>query len=135
MKIKMIALVLGLCMSSQLQAQTEGAQAPSDATTATDTTAKRKIMVGKYILPYNDRAILKENEELLTFKTSQAIENPAFKDFTILVGWYKQTKTHFYYQIGWLLDGEPVFQLMKYSWADETVSPATQEQVAADNDY
>jgi len=97
--------------------------------------AQKPVLVEKLEQIDDERTMAEQNEAHLTQETAKLIQNPQFKDFTVLVSWYKQTKTHYYFQIGWLIEKRPVLQYMKYSWVDQTVTPSNQAEVDADNNY
>lgn len=104
----------------------------TDVNVEADVSANLEIT--KLQQPNVERVITKENEAALYKATAALIKKESFKNFTILTGWYKQTRTHYYYQIGWNINGRAVLQLVKYRWKDGAVSITDQEEVEADTD-
>lgn len=129
MRIKILTVVLALLSSGFVLAQA----APEKANEQGE--PQKPMLVEKLEQINNERTMAEQNEAHLTQETAKLIQNPQFKDFTVLVSWYKQTKTHYYFQIGWLIEKRPVLQFMKYSWKDQTVTPSNQAEVDADNNY
>jgi len=129
MKKNILILALGLCMFSISFGQ-------STKTEAEQTEEPPKKMVVKRIDQSNvERKVNENNESILYRETAKLIKNPDFANFTVLIGWYKQTRTHYYYEIGWDVDGIIGLEYMKYAWAEGTASPSSKAEVDADNDF
>ncbi len=82
-----------------------------------------------------DRVVDPQNEAFLYEATSKLIRNPDYANFSIIISWYKQTKSHYYYMIGWNIDGVNYTDYMKYNWADGSVGRVSFEEIEADTDY
>lgn len=126
MKRLNITLLLFLSIISSHFAQTE------------DTLSKEEFLNSAVITKIDQsnikRVMTEKNEAALYKATKRLIKLDNFQDFTVLTGWYKQTRTHYYYQIGWMVNGQPMLQFIKYRWADGAVSSTTQEEIDADTD-
>ncbi len=96
---------------------------------------QEKYIIKKIVQDEKDRVVDPQNEEFLYEATRKLIKNQDFADFSIIISWYKQTKTHYYYQIGWNINGQNALDYMKYNWADGSVGLVSKEEMEADTDY
>jgi len=106
-----------------------------DETPAVTEQIKQKLIIKKVEQDESKRVVDPQNEKFLYEATKKLIKNQDFADFSIIISWYKQTKTHYYYQIGWEINGQVALDYMKYNWADGSVGLVSKEDIDADNDY